>query len=199
MAVLGQQGQSTSDFGDGVNVDTREVRAPGDIIDETQYNILTDALVKIMNVLGANVDGNFASVEQRLASLDNLISGAITQRQPTLQADVPCPSGASVLNVAAPAIFPANSRAIGVFARNIGLIGTSQGLTGYSVGSHGLNDRWGDQIPLTADHRTNIGHFFSELPISNVPESISIFAIGGTFDGGGLIRITIEYEIGEAP
>lgn len=210
MAVLGQQGQSLSDFGDGINVDTREVRSPSDIIDETQYNILTDALVKIENVLGANVDGTFASVELRLADFLTRIaaleagggggpSGGITQRQPPLTTVVPCAAGQSVLVVAAPAVFPANCRAIAVFAKNVGAIGTSGGMTSYSVGSHGIDNRWGDTIPPTNDNKTNIGHFFSELPISNVQESVRIFAINGTFDGTGSIEINIEYEIGEAP
>ena len=201
MAVLGQQGQSTSDFGDGVNVDTREVRAPGDLIDETQYNIITDCLVKIQNVLGANVDGAFASVELRLSSIESSIGGSsnITQRQPPLTTVVPCASGQSVLTVAPPALFPSNCRAIAAFAKNIGNIGATQGLTSYSVGSHDLNDRWGDNIPLTNDNRTNIGHFFSELPISSAQQLVRIFANGGTFDGTGSIEITIEFETGEAP
>ena len=128
----------------------------------------------------------------------NLGPGTTISTPATAQVEVPCTNGQILLTAAG--LVPPNARLLGVYSRNIASPGTSNGLTGYNIGSHQNNNRWGTNIGLTPDLQTTIGNFaLSDQPVSATAEDILIIAQGGTFDGVGLLRITAEYATGAAP
>lgn len=143
------------------------------------------------------------SADMTIITLDNIQGTSIfvgntigvrTSAQTTLA----CTSGAGQLT--ASSIFPANARAINVFAENLIAPGTSNGLSGYNIDSHGVQGRWGSNVGLTLNLKTTIGDFqLSESPVSSMASDVTITARGGPFDGTGNIQITVEYETGTAP
>ena len=142
------------------------------------------------------------STDVDIIELDNVpatsIAGASISVRATATTSLACTSGAVVLT--ASALVPANARLLGVYTENTVAPGTSQGLTGYDVGSHGSETRWGSNIGLTLNGKNTIGNFaLSEFPISAVAQDITITARGGTFDGVGTIDIDVEFETGTAP
>ena len=139
------------------------------------------------------------SADVVLQTIDNipgtsLIGTAISTRA-TATVTLAATSGAAILT--ASALVPANRRLLGAWVKNTVGLGTSQGLTGYNVGSHGIEDRWGNNIGTALNTQTTIGNMqLSEQPVSATARDIEIRALGGVFDGVGNVRIDVEFEAG---
>lgn len=141
------------------------------------------------------------SADVTLFTIDNInasaSSGGLTTRA-TATATLACTAGAALLT--ASGLVPANRRLLASWAKNLSAIGTSQGVSGYDLGSHGLQDRWGANIGLGSGTKTTVGSFrSSDQPVSGSAQDITVTALGGTFDGVGSIEITIEVEVGTPP
>ena len=140
-----------------------------------------------------------------IIELDNVpattISGTSISTRATANATVACTSGQILLT--ASSLVLANARLLGVYTENLIAPGTSQGLTGYDIGSHGSETRWGSNIGLTLGTKNTIGDFAiapdDEFPKSSSAQDITITGRGGTFDGTGSIQVSIEFETGTAP
>ena len=138
------------------------------------------------------------ALDQELVTVDNINaafgSGGLTTRT-TLTTTLAATSGAAVLT--ASGLVPSNRRLTGAWSKNLVALGTSQGLSGYDLGSHSLQDRWGTNIGFGLGTKTTVGNFqLSEQPVSNVSQDITVSALSGTFDGTGSIEITVEVESG---
>lgn len=121
-------------------------------------------------------------------------AGVITSRS-SATVTLAATSGAAILT--ASALVPANRRLLGAWTKNTVGLGTSQGLTGYNVGSHGIEDRWAANVGTALNTQTTNGNFqLSEQPVSASARDIEIRALGGTFDSVGSIRIDVEFEAG---
>ena len=145
------------------------------------------------------------SADVDVIELDNVpatsITGTTISARATANATVACTSGQ--IQLTASSLVPANARLIGVYTENLIAPGTSQGLTGYDIGSHGSETRWGSNIGLTLGAKNTIGDFAispdDDFPKSSSAQDITITGRGGTFDGTGSIQVTVEYETGTAP
>lgn len=138
-----------------------------------------------------------------ILTLDNVTATSVFAGSPvstrqTANATLSCTDNASVLT--ASNLVPANAKLIAVFTENLVAPGTSKGLTGFDVGSHGIQDRWGANIGLSLNNKSTVGdHALSEDPKSASAQSVSLYARGGTFDGTGSIYVLAEYEQGQVP
>lgn len=138
-----------------------------------------------------------------LYTVDNIpatsvFAGSPVSTRQTANATLACTDNASVLT--ASSIVPANARLCNVYVHNVVAPGTSKSLSGYDVGSHGVQDRWGANVALTLDKKTTQGdHTLSEEPKSASAQDVSIYSRGGTFDGTGSIYVLAEYETGQVP
>jgi hypothetical protein len=116
----------------------------------------------------------------------------------TANATLACTDNAVVLT--ASSLVPANAKLLGVYVENLVAPGTSKGLSGYDIGSHGITDRWGANIGLSLNNKNTMGDFqIPEEPVSASAQDITIEARGGQFDGTGSIQVTIEFKTGTAP
>lgn len=151
-------------------------------LDGTPYKLRIDDSADVTIITLDNVSGTSA-----LGSIRTQASTTLT-----------CTNGALILT--ATGLVPANARLANVFVENTVAPGTSNGLTGYHVGSHGVDSRWAANFGLTLGLKSSIGNFqLSEQPLSSSSQDVNIIALGGTFDGVGSIAVTIEYETGTAP
>lgn len=143
------------------------------------------------------------SADVTIITLDNIpatstLSGNPLATRAQVQTTLSATNGAALLT--ASSLVPANSRTLGSYVENLVALGTSNGLTGYDVGSHGIEDRWGANVVLTLGNKTTMGNFpLADQPHSASAQDITIAAIDGTFDGTGSIQITVEYEQGTSP
>ncbi|MGI9297843.1 MAG: hypothetical protein ACR2QC_08085 [Gammaproteobacteria bacterium] len=142
------------------------------------------------------------STDVTILTIDNIpatsqLAGGSIGVRTSATTTLACSSGAEILT--ANSILPAKARAINVFTENLIAPGTSNGLSGYDIGSHGIEDRWGANIPLTLSNKTDIGDFqLNTTPISSATSDVNIVPRGGAFDGTGSIEVTVEYETGTA-
>ena len=145
------------------------------------------------------------SADADIFEIDNVpatsLAGTTIAVRQTAQTTVPCTNGQVLLP--ASGLVPANARLVGVYTENLVAPGTSQGVSGYDIGSHGSETRWGSNIALTLGAKNTIGDFAiapdDEFPKSSVTQDVNITGRGGAFDGTGSIQVTIEFETGTAP
>ena len=136
-----------------------------------------------------------------ILTLDNVagttaLLGASISARASATRTVSCNNGEVVLT--ASSIFPANARALGAYTKNVVPPGTSNGLSGYDVGSHGLPSRWGTNIGLGPTDQNTIGDFLADQPTSPLTQDVTITVQGGPCDGVGIIEVTVDYETGTA-
>ena len=82
-------------------------------------------------------------------------------------------------------MIPAGARVAGVTTQILTSLGTTQGLTSFSVGDSLLIDRWGEQHVLTAGAQTDQGDFHtSDWPVYPTDTDVILSALGGLFSGG---------------
>lgn len=93
-------------------------------------------------------------------------------------------------------LIPAGARVWGVTCAVLTALGQSQGLTGFSVGDSLLVDRWGDTISPREGTETSMVDFNDgSLPIYPTADNVVISAVGGTFNGAGVLEVTAHYDL----
>jgi len=107
-------------------------------------------------------------------------------------------SGVSGASVTASSLIPAGSYVLGVTTRVTTTLGNGSGTTGYNVGDGSDVDRWGVATLITSGVVTGAstgsfrptadptGYFYSA-------SNVVITAVGGNFNGTGVIRVTVAY------
>lgn len=124
-------------------------------------------------------DGSTATLHQ--VSLASLLI-------PTTRTIVP---GAGMATAVLTAMIPGGARVAGVTTQILTSLGTTQGLTSFSVGDGIVMERWGIQSALTAGAQTDQGDFTdSNWPVYPSDTDIILSAIGGLFNGAGEIQVT---------
>ncbi len=115
----------------------------------------------------------------------------------TIKEAVTATSGASVTTTIS---IPAYSHLIGVTTRVTTDIGTGNGTTGYQIGDGTDPDLWGAVTGTTTGTTSDAGNFtaIAALGPSAVARTITITAVGGNFDGTGVIEICAFYQRVEA-
>jgi len=89
---------------------------------------------------------------------------------------------------------PANARVAGVTTKILTGLGTTQSLTGFAIGDPVIDNRWGTQTTLTINAETDQGDFGDQgWQVYTTATNILLTALGGTFDGTGVIEVTLHY------
>lgn len=123
------------------------------------------------------------------AALTRIHLGVLPQLRTT---SVSCTNAATVLT--ATNIILAGDRVLGVTCGFSPGVGTTRGLTALAIGDSGTINRWGTITSFGTNASTSQADFTLEgWPIYPSNESVIISAIGGTFDGTGIITVTVHY------
>lgn len=105
---------------------------------------------------------------------------------------VNAPTGESVIAVSS--LVPTGYRVEGVIVRVDTAFGTSNGLTGMSIGDATAMDRWG-QIGLTAGLETGQRDFHAaDRPIAATAYTVLIAATGGRYDSTGVLSVKATWS-----
>lgn len=107
------------------------------------------------------------------------------------EADVTAASGATVT---ASSLIPDGALLVGVATRVTTALGTSNGTTGYQVGDGSDADRWGaitgTATTTSSDNTDATASFFGTFTSAS---DVVLTAVGGNFDGTGVIKVTALY------
>jgi hypothetical protein len=110
---------------------------------------------------------------------------------PVTQTVVPSASAATAVLTG---LIPAGARVAGVTTEILTTLGTSQGVTGFSIGDGAVIDRWGTQAVLTQGAQTDQGDFLDATwPMYASATHVILSALGGLFDGAGEVEVTAWY------
>lgn len=116
-------------------------------------------------------------------------------------------SAVSGATVTASALIPAGANLLGVTTRVNTALGTSNGTTGYAVGTAADPNLWGDVTAVAAGTASKAQAIASQssgytaddaLGFSVSTRDVVITAAGGNFDGTGAIEIAVYYSLAEA-
>jgi hypothetical protein len=119
---------------------------------------------------------------------DNGAALAVRQATTTVNAT------AAAASVTATNLIPAGAFVLGVTTRITTGLGTSNGTTGYQVGDGSDADRWGNKTGTTSGTSTsNSDATANWTGAFTTANNVVITAVGGNFDGTGVIRITVLY------
>jgi hypothetical protein len=105
-------------------------------------------------------------------------------------------SGASVT---ATGLIPAGAVVMGVTSKVTTALGTTNGTTGYKIGTGADDDRWG-AITGTVAGTTSDNRDWTAGTIECFPSTTDVIvtATGGNFDATGVIYLSVQYMAGEA-
>jgi hypothetical protein len=115
----------------------------------------------------------------------------------TIREAVTCAAGASVTTTIS---IPKYTHLIGVTTRVTTALGTSNGTTGYTVGDGTDPDLWG-AITGTAQGTTSDRRDFTAVDAlgpDGADRTITLTAVGGNFNGTGVIEVCAFYLAAEA-
>lgn len=110
--------------------------------------------------------------------------------------DLTATSGASTLT--ATGLIPRGALTCGPSTRVIAALGTANSLTGYKVGDGIDDDRWGIKaVGVALNTVSGSADFTSTLVDMAIGSGrdVVITAVGGTFDGTGVIRVGVRYQV----
>lgn len=103
-------------------------------------------------------------------------------------------AGAGLDVLTATGLIPANARAAGVTCQIVTTLGTTQGLTAVTIGDAIVPNRWGTLATLTSPTETDQGDFGDPgWQVYTAQTDVLIAALGGLFDGTGVIEVTAHY------
>jgi hypothetical protein len=101
-------------------------------------------------------------------------------------------AGVDVLT--ATGLIPAGARVAGVTTEVLTGLGTTQGLTAFTIGDPVVPNRWGTQTTLTTGSQTDQGDFGDpNWQVYTVATDVQLAALGGLFDATGHIEVTAHY------
>ncbi len=127
--------------------------------------------------------------DNSIATLNKIHLGNLPQLRTTTAAAT---NAATSLSLSG--LIKAGDRILGVTLKITTGLGTSAGLTSIQVGDGTVQDRWGSLATLTVNTETSQADFpLSEMPIYPSDTNVVISAIGGTFDGTGVLQVTAHY------
>jgi hypothetical protein len=112
-------------------------------------------------------------------------------------------SGVTGATSVATNLIPAGARVISITTRVNTALGTGNGTTGYTVGDGSDADRWGVATTVTAGTQT--GAIGAGPPTADpagyfaAAQSVTLTAVGGNFDGIGVIHLVCVYTDGVPP
>jgi len=108
-------------------------------------------------------------------------------------------SNVSGANVTASALIPDGAVLVGLTTKVTTGLGTTNGTTGYQVGDGSDPDRWG-AITGTAAGTTSDNRDWTATTVQafTAAQDVVVTAVGGNFDGTGVIYVSAQYLIGEA-
>ncbi len=152
----------------GVTVDDNDILA--------QRNGTTAQISRIYATWGSATDYHRAAFETAKATLTNV-------------------SGASVT---ASSLIPDGAVVIGVTTKVTTGLGTGNGTTGYNVGDGSDADRWGS-ITGTASGTSSDNRDWTATTVQAFTSAndVVLTALGGNFDGTGVIDVSVQYLIGQ--
>lgn len=102
--------------------------------------------------------------------------------------------------VTATNLIPASAFLIGVSTRITTTLGATTGTTGFNVGDGVDADRFGVQAAVTAGSTTsNADATADPTGWASAARSVVLTAVGGNFDGTGVVRVTVHYFDNTAP
>lgn len=167
------------------------------VISNTQLVISSShAITWASGGIGTASDLNLA----RLAAGQMAVSGAGTTANTPgtakvnikmVAASVTCTAGATVT---AAGLIPDGAFVVGVSTRVTTAIGAGSGTTGYQVGDGSDADRWGAINGITTGTSSNnsdaTANFTGAFTAAN---DIVLTAVGGNFDGTGVVRVVVHY------
>jgi hypothetical protein len=114
----------------------------------------------------------------------------------TARATLSSVSGASVT---ATNLIPAGAVVVGVTSKVTTGLGTSNGTTGYQVGTAASANRWGSITGTAAGTSTDNRNWTSgTIECFTAATSVIITANGGNFNGTGVIYVSVQYLTGES-
>ena len=109
-------------------------------------------------------------------------------------------SGVTGASVTATGLIPAGAVLIGVTTKVTTGLGTVNGTTGYNVGDGTDADRWGAIVGTVAG-TSSAGVNATADPAGTwaaAARNVVVTAVGGNFDGTGVIYLSAQYDISEA-
>ena len=103
-------------------------------------------------------------------------------------------------SVTAAALIPAGAMVMGVTSKITTAFGTSNGATGYQIGTLAAPGRFGSIVGTALGTTTDNRNWPPGQLAENFPSATDILltATGGTFDGTGVIYISIQYITGQS-
>ena len=108
-------------------------------------------------------------------------------------------TGVSGASVTATSLIPAGAVVLGVTSKVTTALGTSNGTTGYQVGTAADADRWGaitgTALGTTSDNRNWTAGTIECFPAAT---NVIVTATGGNFNGTGVIYLSVQYMTGQA-
>ncbi len=127
--------------------------------------------------------------DNSIASLNKIHLGNLPQLR---TGSTPATNLAASLSLSG--LIRAGDRIRGVTIKSTTGLGTSAGLTAVQIGVGTTVDRWGTLTTLTVNTETSQGDFtLPEMPIYASNTDVVLSAVGGTFDGTGVIEVTAHY------
>ncbi len=108
-------------------------------------------------------------------------------------------SSVSGATVTASSLIPDGAVVIGVTTKVTTGLGTGSGTSGYTVGpASGDDDRWGSVSATAAGTSTdNRDWTATTIQAFTSAEDVKLTALGGNFDGTGVIDVSVQYLIGQ--
>lgn len=100
-----------------------------------------------------------------------------------------CIAGAATLTAAG--VIPAGCVILGVSTNIETAVGTSRGYTGYRVGVSGALAKYGSRTGTTGS--TTLQSKTKSTEQTSSAKDVLVTAVGGTFDGRGVISVTVDY------
>jgi hypothetical protein len=101
---------------------------------------------------------------------------------------------ASGATVTATGIIPDGAIPIGISTEVTTALGETNGTSGYSVGDGSDADRWGTVTGVAVGTKTNNADWTTTvIQMFNSAQNIVLTALGGNFDGTGVIVVTVDY------
>lgn len=196
---MGQFGDGTgSAYGTG-SLDTPAVLVSGDTITLNLVDDIQSAVIAIETLLAAMPEGVFASVQARLADLASRLTTLETpasSAEGTVVTDtlVNASSGAGTNLLTATSAFPAEVECSSAVVRVTVAFGTSNGLSGLSVGDpEEGHDVWAPQMGITTapPSVSNRGqHTLRSRIYSLSGRDVILVGLGGNYDPTGQARVT---------
>jgi hypothetical protein len=108
-------------------------------------------------------------------------------------------SGVTGASVTATSLIPDGAFVIGVTTKVTTALGAGGGTTGYQVGDGSDADRWGEATTITLGTSTdNTNATANPTGAFTAAQNVVITAVGGNFDGTGVIMVNAFYLIAQA-